>query len=93
MVSDRIRELRMKSGYTQAALAKTLGLTRAGVNAWEMGVSVPSTQYLMELSRLFHVSSDFILGLNETSTVDVSGLTDKEIEIIVMLVEHFREAK
>ncbi len=83
----------MKSGYTQAALAKTLGLTRAGVNAWEMGVSVPSTQYLMELSRLFHVSSDFILGLNETATIDVSGLTDKEIEIIVMLVEHFREAK
>ena len=51
MVADRIKYLREESGLTQAGLANLLGITRSGVNAWEMGVSVPSTQYVVELAR------------------------------------------
>ena len=57
MIADRIKESRARSGYTQATLAKRLGLTRASMNAWESGVSAPSTQYLIELARLFKVST------------------------------------
>ena len=56
MISDTIKELREKNDYTQTALAKKLGLSRSAINAWEMGVSVPSTSYLMELAKLFNVS-------------------------------------
>ena len=55
MISDTIKELREKNDYTQTALAKKLGLSRSAINAWEMGVSVPSTSYLMELAKLFNV--------------------------------------
>lgn len=51
MISDTIKELREKNDYTQTALAKKLGLSRSAINAWEMGVSVPSTSYLMELAN------------------------------------------
>ena len=44
MVADRIKALREQKKMTQAELAKRLGITRSGVNAWEMGISVPSTQ-------------------------------------------------
>ena len=48
MISDKIKILREQKGLTQAALAKKLGITRSSVNAWEMGISVPSTQYVVE---------------------------------------------
>ncbi|MBQ4040414.1 MAG: helix-turn-helix domain-containing protein, partial [Oscillospiraceae bacterium] len=42
MIADRIKALRDGSGMTQTALGKALGISRAAVNAWEMGISVPS---------------------------------------------------
>ena len=55
MVAERISELREQQNMTQAELAKRLGITRSSVNAWEQGISVPSTQYIVELSALFGV--------------------------------------
>ena len=63
MISDKIKELREHAGYSQAQLAKRLDVTRSSVNAWEMGLSTPTTQYIVALSKLFHVSADYILGI------------------------------
>ena len=90
MVADRIKYLRESKNYTQADLAKQLGITRSSVNAWEMGISVPSTQYIVELAAIFKVSTDYLLGVNETTTVNVSGLTDADIELINTIVSHLR---
>ena len=87
MIADKIKTLREKRGITQAELAKELGITRAGVNAWEMGISVPSTQYIVELATFFGVSSDYLLGLNQTATVSVDGLSNREIASIVDIIE------
>lgn len=81
MIADQIKILREQSGMTQATLARRLGITRSGVNAWEMGVTVPSTQYIVELALLFGVSTDFLLNMPSTKTISVEGLTDQEIEI------------
>lgn len=90
MIADRIVFLREKNGLTQVALAKVLGITRSGVNAWEMGISVPSTQYVVELSKFFKVSTDYILGVQKTVTLDVSGLCEKDIEILYQLTQHLK---
>ena len=50
MVADRIKDLREENRMTQSDLARKLSITRASVNAWEMGISVPSTQYIVELA-------------------------------------------
>ena len=91
MIADKIKLLREKRGLTQSELAKQLGLTRSGVNAWEMGISVPSTQYIVELAVFFGVSTDYLLGLSETSTVTVAGLTDREIASIIEIIECYRD--
>ena len=91
MIYDRIKLLREKRGLTQAELAKQLGITRSGVNAWEMGISVPSTQYIVELAQFFGVSADYLLGLENTTTVSVEGLTDREIASIIEIVECYRQ--
>ena len=90
MIAERIKFLREQKGYTQTELAKRLGITRSGVNAWEMGISVPSTQYIVELSGIFSVSTDYLLGVEKTSTIDVSGLTETDIEMIYKLADYLK---
>lgn len=91
MIGDRIKELRDRSNMTQNALAKKLGITRSAVNAWEMGISIPSTQYIVELSRLFKISSDFILELDSKETINISEFEKEEKEIIYKLIGFFEE--
>ena len=88
---NRLKDLRNKLGYTQTDLAKKLSLTRASVNAWEMGLSAPSTPFLVELSRLFHVTTDYLLGLDECVTIRTDGLSDREISVVMNTVEAFHE--
>ncbi|MBQ8399988.1 MAG: helix-turn-helix transcriptional regulator, partial [Clostridia bacterium] len=93
MISDKIKILREKNNLTQAELARQLGITRSGVNAWEMGISVPSTQYVVELAMFFRVSTDYLLDLPDTATVSVQGLSDREIASIVEIIECYRQRK
>ena len=86
MIYEKIKLLREGSKMTQAELAKRLGITRSGVNAWEMGITVPSTQYIVKLASIFNVSTDYLLDVVTTSTVSVSGLTDKEISVVIELI-------
>ena len=91
MVSDRIRLLRERRGLTQSELAKQLGITRSSVNAWEQGISVPSTQYIVELADIFKISTDYLLGVESTASINVSGLTDEDIELAHSLIERLRK--
>ncbi|MBQ6239550.1 MAG: helix-turn-helix transcriptional regulator [Firmicutes bacterium] len=90
MIADKIKDLREKQGLTQSSLARQLGITRSSVNAWELGISVPSTQYLVELAYLFSVSTDYLLDLNNTATVSVAGLSEKDVQLICEIIQHLR---
>ena len=57
-LNERIHDLRERSGMTQTDLAIRLGVTRSCVNAWEMGVSRPSLDNILSLSRIFHATTD-----------------------------------
>ena len=89
MICDKIRELRERAGLSQAALAKKIGVTRSAVNAWEMGLSIPTTQYVAELVQLFHVSADYMLGLDSTEAICIGSLTDEEKRILYTLISYF----
>lgn len=91
MICERIRETRERNGLTQAALAKRLGVTRSAVNSWEIGVSAPSVQYLIELCKLFNVSADYLLELNTKESVDISFLDDEEKKMIYSFLEYFKK--
>ena len=84
MLAERIKTLREQAGMSQEKLAKRLGITRSSVNAWEMGISTPSTQYIAELAGLFRVSADYLLGLNETATVSIAGLTEADVGLCLL---------
>ena len=89
-IADKIKALRESRGMTQAELARQLGITRSGVNAWEMGLSVPSTQYVVDLALFFNVSSDFLLGIDSSFMLNVEGLSDDDICMLRALIERLR---
>lgn len=90
-LADRLKNLRESSGLTQSDIARSFGISRSSVNSWEMGLSVPSTQYIVELAKKFEVSTDYLLGLEETSTISVKGLTQKQVSVLVETADCFRE--
>lgn len=93
MICDRIKQLREQAGYSQAQLAKRLDVTRSSVNAWEMGLSMPTTQYVVTLAKLFHVSADYLLGLTDSSSIVLDGYTQEEIELLYKLIRYFDDQK
>ena len=88
MISERIKQLREAAGYSQSQLAKKLDVTRSSVNAWEMGLSTPTTQYIVALTRLFHVSADYILGTETELSISLRGYSDEEINLILHLIRY-----
>lgn len=93
MTSERIKELRQARGWTQADLARRLGVTRNGVNSWEQGLSMPSPASLVDLARLFSVSTDYLLGVERLNTVNVTGLDERDVAILAELADRLRKNK
>jgi len=58
---EKIYELRTKNNMSQKALAKSLGITDRAISKWENGLSKPSGQHLIYLSRIFNVSIEYFL--------------------------------
>ena len=93
MICDTIKQLRENAGYSQSVLAKKLNVTRSAVNAWEMGLSVPTTQYVVDMARLFRVSTDYLLGLSTETTLVLDGLNVQEKKILYSMVDYFNQKR
>ena len=65
VTGDRLRALREEKGMSQEAVAEILGISRTAYNKYESGVIKP-VRKLEELSALFGVSTDYILGQEGT---------------------------
>lgn len=61
ILADKIMELRKKNGWSQEELAEKLGVTRQAVSKWEGAQSAPDVQRILDMSRIFGVSTDYLL--------------------------------
>ena len=92
MTAERIKALREARGWTQAELARRLSITRNGVNSWEQGLSMPSPACLVDLAKLFSVSTDYLLGVERLETVNVTGLNEEDIALLSQLADRLRNS-
>lgn len=90
MTAETIKQLREARGWTQAELARRLNISRNGVNTWEQGLSMPSPHFLVELAKIFSVSTDFLLGVESLHTINVSDLSIKDVAMLTDLADRFR---
>ena len=91
-IGNRIKQLREKENLTQTQLAAKFQLSRSAINSWEMGLTLPSTQNIIELSRLFHISTDYLLGIDENAAISISGLTDKQVSVVYDMIQCLKES-
>lgn len=64
--AEHLMSLRKQRGWSQEELGNLIGVTRQTVSKWELGQSTPELEKLVELSRLFGMSIDQLVGLAET---------------------------
>lgn len=63
ILRERLKELRKDNALTQAKVAKRLGIPRSTYSGYEKGVREAGYHTLVELSKLFNVSIDYLLGI------------------------------
>ena len=87
MINERIKQLRQGKGMTQVDLANELGVSKQCVSNWENDYIQPSIEMLIKLAEYFKVSTDYLLGIDNDLTINVYGLSDKEVAHIRMIVD------
>ena len=88
---QRLKELRLKAGLTQHQLAERIWVSKAAISNYELFERTPSPEILVKLSRIFHVSTDYLLGLDsEKKTLDVTGLNDEDVEFVKHTIDYLR---
>ena len=61
ILADKIMNLRKKAGWSQEDLAEKVGVSRQSISKWESGQSIPDINRIIELSKIFDVSTDYLL--------------------------------
>ena len=90
MLSKRINELRISFNWTQVQLAQKLGVTKQTVSNWENDNIQPSIDMLIKLSDIFNVSTDYLLGLTPTNSINVDGLPTTFVSHLVQIINDYK---
>lgn len=78
----KLKELRTQAGLTQKQLAEKIQVTKSVVSYYELQERYPSPEVLIKLSNIFHVITDFLLGLEANQILNISGLDDEDIQLL-----------
>lgn len=87
----RLKTLRKQASLTQQQLASRIGVTKSVISFYELQERSPSPEILIKLAGVFHVSTDYLLGLDRRNTIDVSGLDDEDIAILCTIAQRMRK--
>lgn len=89
-LSDKIVRLRKSNGMSQEELADKLGVSRQAISRWEMGTAMPDATNILQLSRLFQVTTDYLLNDEYQSDNDLPKVkevkTDGIHQIMIFLI-------
>lgn len=64
-ISEKLVELRTLKGVTQDDVAQALSVSNKTISKWETGASMPDLSMLVDISRYYGVTTDFLLGLSD----------------------------
>lgn len=90
--SEIAKELRLSKNLTQAQLAGRLWVKKSIISAYETDARPVSLDMLIKYAKEFHVSTDYLLGMDTDKTIRVDGLTDSQIALLQSLINEFHAA-
>lgn len=87
-----LKELRKNHNLTQKELGLHIGLSKAVVSKYENGMGYPTFDVLIQISDYFGVTTDYLLGVAKGKTIDVSNLTESQIDTVHRVIAEFNKA-
>ncbi len=90
MLGQRIGIMRVSFGWSQVELAKRLGVAKQTVSNWENENIQPSIEMLIRLSKIFGVTTDYLLGLDNIPRINAEGLPNEMVAHLALLIEDYR---
>ena len=93
-LAERLKELRIKSNYSQREVAQKLYVSPSIISGYETGERTPSVENLLALSCIYRCSTDYLLGKETTvpsDILDVEGLNERQVRVLDDLIKVFKQ--
>lgn len=84
--ASRLRQLRLDKNLRQEQVAKLIGVNKSAISTYENNTRQPSFDILVRLATLYRVSTDYLLGMTNIRSLDLSGLSDEKVVAVSELV-------
>lgn len=91
MLNENIKKFRNLKSMSQVEMANKLGVSKQCVSNWENDNVVPSIEMLIKLAKLFDVSTDCLLGLDEKNYLEITGLSDVQVAHVQAIINDIRK--
>lgn len=91
---ETLRTLRLARSLSQSQLAKKIGVSVSMIGLYENSERMPSFETFLEISKVFNVSTDYLLGVDKKNIaiLEVSGLTTGQIQAINSVIAQFKKS-
>ena len=89
-LSKKLTLLRQQNKMSQSEVARKIGFSSSAVSAYESEEISPSLETLVKLANLFHVSTDYLLGVDyprDKPILDTSGLNTQQLTVLQNLID------
>ncbi len=86
-----LRELRKSRNLTQSELGSSVGLSKAVISKYENGLGYPNFDILIHIAKYFGVTTDYMLGVDQSKTINVSELSNSQVEVLHHLIAEFKK--
>lgn len=83
----KLKMLRTGQKLSQRELAERLGVAKSVISYYESGDRYPSYDVLVKMAHLFHVTTDYLLDIEKVRMIDVSKLSEEDIDVVVNVIK------
>ena len=73
-IAEKITKLRKAHGWSQEDFAEKLDVSRQAISRWENGTALPDAQNVLQISKLFNVTTDYLLNDDYESDSDIPAV-------------------
>lgn len=92
-MGERLKKLRQSKHLTLKQVAERVGISVSVLSAYEIEDRHPSYHILLKLATLYDVSCDYLIGKEKMRTLDVTGLSQREIDSVAEIIAILKEKK
>lgn len=92
-MGERLKNLRLSKHLTLKQVAERVGISVSVLSAYEVEDRHPSYHILLRLATLYDVSCDYLIGKEKMRTLDVTGLSQREIDSLAEIIAIMKEKK